>query len=1012
MNWVPANRRACAYRLLLALLLLAGLLLRYAGLDEPVQFHPDERNIALWMDRVHATGSLRPQTYAGGFFVLADAARTTTEFLVQHGSHRWAYFTGTADQPCAPPLDPVVFGRHFNVWLGTLAILLVAGLVRRLAGSRAAALVAAALLAFAAFPIEHAHYLESDMAMLATLLFALWALARFLATRRIRDWISAAILAGFAAGTKFPLTVLVLPLVASMRSPPAHPRPVRRIALLSALAAGGALLGFVAATPDALHLQEFRAGLAKAGAAVFAETAEILGPAAGEPFARQSMNAANLARFAGTLRPGWLLLAALGLPLCCARRYRPYWPVAVLFPAMLLAYVVFLAPWSRSQEFMALLPNLAAWAALPVAALWASRARAAKTAALALAAAAVWPVAQTGVAVSSQFAWEDTRRLANRALAACFPPDQALAAELYAAPAEADLAARTWSLAEFAAETNRVWNAPAAPDYLLFNADFHGRGLRDPRTLAYFPPFADNVAAFRAQGQLVAAWGALDSPAPQPYFRAPRIELWHRRAGALPAIADLGVDLPRPTRVVDEGRTTFFRGDLRAGPRTALLIDRFQREIALAGPGRLEQPVFLVFSTRERAATLRAAGFGRTRRLALGPHDAGAIALERPWWRPRWSRYERVAVRAESADPTLTYLPCFLRVAFDPVEAAGLLLDEGHPDRAVALLRRHGALAAAGPFWRALAGESAAAAEAQALLERWEGWLARGDADLPPARIGALPLALWQDFARLRLTRPDEPLRLQLNPSATAAPQRRSAPLAWILPVPGTTQRLALALGRHPDVYGRTKFSRRVFLDADERTEFAEFAFADLPAPGQGEWRWEKTSADWPRTFVPTFRAGSGGAVRVADGEFTWSWRDMLAVRAAQLRRALAAPPAPAAFRYGAWLALVDGRRADGHAVLTFAALQDFVPPLAVELRIRRRGKWIPGAAAPFGAHGAAWRRGELQTVRLPLADVVAPEHVGLAVRTDVRYHPAPLPCAGTPARRPFPVLADLPARP
>ena len=151
MNRVAAKR--LVFRLLLGGLLAAGLLLRYAGLDEPIQFHPDERNVATWMVRQNATGSLRPQTYAGGFFVLADSARTATEALVRHVGHRWAYFIGTADQPSARPLDPVVFDRHFNVWLGTLAILLTAGLARRLTGSRAAALLAAALMAGAAFPV-------------------------------------------------------------------------------------------------------------------------------------------------------------------------------------------------------------------------------------------------------------------------------------------------------------------------------------------------------------------------------------------------------------------------------------------------------------------------------------------------------------------------------------------------------------------------------------------------------------------------------------------------------------------------------------------------------------------------------------------------------------------------------------------------------------------------------------------------------------------------------------------
>ena len=60
--------------------------------------------------------------------------------------------------------------------------------------------------------------------------------------------------------------------------------------------------------------------------------------------------------------------------------------------------------------------------------------------------------------------------------------------------------------------------------------------------------------------------------------------------------------------------------------------------IALGGPGDFKDPVFLVFRTHERAAAVRVDGFGRSARLALGPHDSGAVVLQRPWWKPRWAR--------------------------------------------------------------------------------------------------------------------------------------------------------------------------------------------------------------------------------------------------------------------------------------------------------------------------------------------------------------------------------------
>lgn len=98
---------------------------------------------------------------------------------------------------------------------------------------------------------------------------------------------------------------------------------------------------------------------------------------------------------------------------------------------------------------------------------------------------------------------------------------------------------------------------------------------------------------------------------------------------------------------------------------------------------------------------------------------------------------------------------------------------------------------------------------------------------------------------------------------------------------------------------------------------------------------------------------------------------------------------------------------------MTFAALQDFVPPLAVQLHVSRRGKWRPfGPSAPLGGPGTAWRRGELRTVRLPLADDVPADRVGAAVQSDVLWHAAVVPFAGTSAQRPFPLLSELLPRP
>ena len=1002
--------RKIAFSGLVFACLFSGLLLRYAGLTEPFQLHPDEQPISVWMDRMYETHSLLPKCYAGGFFVLEDAARKTLEWIVAYPVHRWAYFTRATDRYAGAPPDTYAFGRQFNAWLGTLAIWLVALLTRRVTRSRAGALTAAALMAFAAFAIEHAHYLESDIAMLATLSLSLYLMARSIEKRSPLSLALAAFAAGFAAGTKFPLVLLLAPLLASVRLPrPAAGRPSAPgwLAVLVVLALLLAAAGFVVACPDARHFSEFAAGLKSGESSVYAETARLLGAAAREPHAREWMNGASLVRFAKSLRAGWLLVSAIGFALCFARRLRPFWPVTLLFPALSAWFMVFHAPWLRSQEFMTLLPDFCLWAALPVAALWSARGPARnKFFAVLLFLAALLPVLQTGVAMSSQFGWEDTRRLANRTLKIVFPADRVLGTELYVAPAQKNIGAGDVGIGKYETVEPAFFRSNSI-DYVLLNTDAHGRGVQDPRTGKLFPEYAERMETLLRRGQRIAAWGTLASPAPQATFRAPCIELWSLPdPGRSEALEEIGVDLPRPAIVQDEGRTTFFKGKLRAGPRRALLLDKFPREIAIGGPGDLAGPVFLIFSTRERAATVRAQGFGRTERLALGPHDAGVLPLQRPRWNPRWARYERVVVRSETGGPTLTYLPCFLRVAFDPLEAAAILLDDGHPGKAIELLRRQHALENAGLFWRALAGIPAARPEAEALLARWTEWLARDADDPPPAALDGLPLAVWQDFARMRLADPGVATNLYLAAYLARNAVRRTPELARFLPVNGAAQRLALVLGRNPDAFGHTNYSGRVFLDADDRTEIAGFGFDELPDPRREGLRWTTAFGDWPRHAYPSFRSLSGGAIRVEDAELTWNWRDMLALRAAQLRRALAPPATPAPVRYGDWLALRECRVENGEAVLVFEALQDGVPPLAAQLHVRKHNTWRERPARPFA--DAPWRAGERRAVRLPLENDVAPERLGIAVRTDAQWHSALLPQADAPAERPFPTLADL----
>jgi hypothetical protein len=442
-------------------------------------------------------------------------------------------------------------------------------------------------------------------------------------------------------------------------------------------------------------------------------------------------------------------------------------------------------------------------------------------------------------------------------------------------------------------------------------------------------------------------------------------------------------------------------------------LDKHPREVAIGGPGDFDGPVFFVLRTHERGVAVRADGSAARR----GSRSRPTIPASSRWNARDGTRagpaMNAVVVRAETGGPTLTYLPCYLRVAFDPLEAAAILLDDGHPERAVAFLRDQGALANAGPFWQALAGEAAARPAAEALLAQWREWLARDPADPPPVLSGGVRLETWQDFARIRLTELDPATRLPLYPTEIGF--HRSAVWAQLLPVLGAPQRLALLVNRAADAFGNTNFSGQLFLDADETTTLGQCDFLDMPDVHAAPRHWNLATSNFPRQVSCAFRATSGGSLLLEDAQFLWNWRDMLAVRAEQLRRALAAPATPPpAFRYADWLAVRACRIENGQAVLDLEALQDFhaavrhpapsrPPPQMAQAgrprprcpTCRRLGS--PANAAPLPSRSRPTGRPNGSASPSP------PMFPGILPSC-----PSPAP----PPNVPFPVLADLLAQP
>lgn len=661
---------------MLGLICLAALLLRCEGVRWPA-YHPDEYPIARWIDWTREHAYVGERFYANGFFVLARPARAATEGV-------WAAADWASQHMGAPSRELglptwILWARGFNVGLGVLTCLLVFGMARRITGSSGSGLLAAALLAVSQYPVEHSHYGETDIAMLATLIAAMWLLAA--ARDRGGPWrlAGAALACGYAAGTKLTLMALLPSLAAVVllapRSAGGRAWVQLPLRLAGALLAG--LAGFYLAHPGVAHWTWFVEAVRVAGEKVYQETSLNMGPLAGDAHVRHLAHLKQLAEYAGSVGWGVLVLAAAGVPLALGSRFRRFWPVVLLFPAVFLFYWVFKAPWVRSQESMAFLPGLLVLASLPLLALWSRPRVGIRLAAVVLGAWAAGSAGWRGAQVASVFGWDDTRDLAREWLERHLPYESVLAAERYSGQACPETRSAPLDIAKIE-RTGLAALRQANGAFFLRTSTYAGRGIEHPLTGLRYPAPERVFQEFQDGSELLGTWAPMP-PHGQATFCSPNIELYGLRR--FEQSRPLDVLLPQPVWASDRERETVFPDLADLGAATALRIDRRPRCLALAGPGEPTRPVFLVAWTRERAADVRGSGFGRRFRAHLEPYDVTVVRLDRPWWRPRLRHFEAVTVSTEPEKNTLL-VPCYVRLATSPAEVVQALAVVGQEERA------------------------------------------------------------------------------------------------------------------------------------------------------------------------------------------------------------------------------------------------------------------------------------------------------------------------------------------
>lgn len=213
---------------LLALVVIFGLFLRVQGIRwslpdarHPLAtYHPDEMinlEAALRADIPHFQLDTEFYNYGALYFYLVSFAHT---FARGWGFIPSAPPSATALMPEAAPERAALFlvGRGVTALMGTLTIVAVYFLGRRLYG-RKAGLLAALLYAVAPLAVVHAHFLTVDVpATFFVAMALLWAI-RLLEKQNWSNYVLAGVWVGLATATKYNTgLVLIAPIVAHLKN--------------------------------------------------------------------------------------------------------------------------------------------------------------------------------------------------------------------------------------------------------------------------------------------------------------------------------------------------------------------------------------------------------------------------------------------------------------------------------------------------------------------------------------------------------------------------------------------------------------------------------------------------------------------------------------------------------------------------------------------------------------------------------------------------------------------------
>lgn len=742
--------------LLLFVLLLAAWAVRIRGIEWPL-LHPDEYKITAWASWMEEhTRTLNP-AYPGGFFHLVKPVLLIKNAMLD-GVSMWQSFIGHDDSAIRTAVDETFLLRKINVAFALLTVWLFYAMTFRITKSRMGALAAAAFLGLSALHVEHSHYAETDIAMLLTFTLALYAWIRVSDSGRIRWVCAAALLTGLAVGTKY-TNLLLLPsalaalIVGWWR---ADRRGGYRLAGLIGLALVLILVGWLYTNRHVLDGAEYWKAVQAAGRSTYSERNGLLGQALGDPRAVLISNWNTLALNLKDINPVWLLMALAGALVSIQAAYRRYWGLIWLPVIFYLLYCFKLAPWVRDQECFLFFPFLAFFIAIGVheGIQRASSVKGRRWLLTGLAFGLVAACLESGLDAlrcSSLFLMPEARIQAMKWLYGHAPLDKMVGIEEYTVPT-CRLFADAVSVPQIEKMTPGQ-HRQSPMQYLLRNVSSTGRGTVDPRTRKLYPNYADNLAEFTKEGRRLCHWGASE---PRFTFAGHEIEWWDARP--LSPLVEMTSPIFRPLWVFRLPCLASGMSQPGVGCAEGLLVDSQWQHMVMGGSSHKRRNLFVILQTQERGADIIVDGMGDHRSVHLDPYQVRVVTVRRPWYVPRLSEYDMIAVKSKP-HAHVRYLPCYAQVVDNPNEVAMILFQKGYPDEALGWLTSIPDV----PNQEWLRYCCAVEAEDWELASKLEGAARRCLEMFEKARettpdrllLNGCTGSAWQDHSRIRLPVPD-----------------------------------------------------------------------------------------------------------------------------------------------------------------------------------------------------------------------------------------------------------------